>query len=115
MTEVDPPVRAAAHPINLPEPNRCDHTKLKLQLDHSTDVANAVRRVLMGIPSLADDSIIEVLAEAFCVGMDVDTPSGVQHHRCGFKAIAAQVCDRCSNHRFDCSHSFLRKSHDNCG
>ena len=64
-----------------------------LKLDHSTDIVNAVRRVMMGVPSLADDSIIEVLAKAFCVGMDIDTPSGVQHHRCGFKAIAAQVID----------------------
>ena len=30
---------------------------------------------------------------SFCVGMDVDIPSGVKHHRCGFKAIAAQVSD----------------------
>ena len=71
-----------------------------LKLGHSTDAVNAVRRVQMGVPSLADESIIEVLAKAFCVGMDVDTPSGVQHHRCGFKAIAAQVPELLSSNLF---------------
>ena len=71
-----------------------------LKLDHSTDIVNSVRRIQMGVPSLATEAIIEVLAKAFCVGMDVDTPSGVQHHRCGFKAIAAQVRDLLSSTLF---------------
>ena len=61
------------------------------KLTHSSDNVNVVRQVLVCVPSLLDGSIIEVPAQAYCVGMDVDTPSGIQHHRCGSKAIAAQV------------------------
>ena len=54
---------------------------------------NLTRAVQMGIPELAKNSIITVSGTAHCVGMDVDTPYGIQQHRCGFVATAGQVQD----------------------
>ena len=80
-----------------------------MKLDHSTDIINAVKRVTMGIPSLADESIIEVLANAFCVDLDVDThlecsitdAASEQSLLMSVTCWAALFSLRYSNHRFD--------------
>ena len=54
---------------------------------------NLTRAVQMGVPELAKNAIITVTGTAHCVGMDVDTPYGIQQHRCGFVATAGQVHD----------------------
>ena len=52
---------------------------------------NLTRAVRIGIPELAKNPIIPVSDIAHCVGMDVDTPYGIQRHRFGFVATAGQV------------------------